>query len=306
MNRETTAVAAALPPITLTRSDRERLIGVLNDHGPVRSWKAAEFLRGELLRARVVERPHEISAPTVTMNSQVQYRDEESGTVSTATVTYPGEADFFDDPICVLTPVGAALIGLSEGQSITYTGPEGKPMTISVVKILHQPGQPQANRRETTGAPRMTPGRALLERREDGRSARHGIPTERGRLGRLRIAFVDCDPEVAASWHRLRDCIVDAAVASGVRRLEIRMRSSPHGGFGCIAWTGTSAFRIASWPQDRLVVAWLRMPWCIGTTEMLWSLCRGLSPQRVRIKTFGQDAPASAWAAVAEAPRPSM
>ena len=46
--------------------------------------------------------------------------------MSSTTVTYPGEADFYEDPICVLTPVGAALIGLPEGQSITYSGSRGK------------------------------------------------------------------------------------------------------------------------------------------------------------------------------------
>jgi regulator of nucleoside diphosphate kinase len=109
-------------------------------NGPGGPWNN---LARELMRSTVVDE-REIPANTVTMRSRVEFRAEGIGVRQVATLVYPGENGLYDDAISVLTPVGAALIRLTEGQSIYYAARDGKPATISVARVLYQP---EASRR---------------------------------------------------------------------------------------------------------------------------------------------------------------
>jgi regulator of nucleoside diphosphate kinase len=100
--------------------------------------KAAEFLLTELKRARVVN-PDGIPPTTVTMNSQVEYRDEGTGERAVATLTYPHQQMLYSDWISILTPLGTALLGLSTEQSMSFMDRDGSQRTITVLKVLHQP-----------------------------------------------------------------------------------------------------------------------------------------------------------------------
>lgn len=129
---------ANTPEIRITRSNREQLEQLLADHSPIRSWRAVEVLVRELTRASIVD---DDAAPknVVTMRSQVTFRQEDSATIETVTLVYPGEADAYEDALSVFTPLGAALLGLSEGQSISYPGPLRRMTTITVLEIHYQP-----------------------------------------------------------------------------------------------------------------------------------------------------------------------
>jgi regulator of nucleoside diphosphate kinase len=133
-----------LPAIIISRWDVGRLVHVLRYHAPHRQWRAVEPLVRQLIRARIVEED-EIPATTVTMGSRIAYCDGAGGTNRTATLVYPDEREFYDDALSVLTPVGAALLGLSEGESSLYAGADGSRKTISIISILYQP---EARRRE--------------------------------------------------------------------------------------------------------------------------------------------------------------
>jgi regulator of nucleoside diphosphate kinase len=126
------------PEIRITRANRELLDRLLADHAPIRSWRAVEFLVRELARATIVD---DDVAPgdLVTMRSRVSFREENSGTIETVTLAYPGESGLYDDAMSVLTPLGAALLGLSRGQSISYPRPGGGLRTITVVEVHYQP-----------------------------------------------------------------------------------------------------------------------------------------------------------------------
>jgi regulator of nucleoside diphosphate kinase len=91
----------------------------------------------------------ETPADVVTMHSRVKFRDCDSGEEQVCTLVYPGERDLFDDALSVITPIGAALIGLAEGQSLAYPGPDGSQKTVTVVRILYQP---EANKRASRPA----------------------------------------------------------------------------------------------------------------------------------------------------------
>lgn len=125
------------PPIVVTRPDYQRLSN-LADAAMQNVSAAAEELAGELDRARVVE-PDQIAHDVVTMHARFVFRDDLNGSTRTVSLVYPSEEDIDAGRISVLTPIGAALLGLSEGQSIAWEGRNGVPRALTVVKLLSQP-----------------------------------------------------------------------------------------------------------------------------------------------------------------------
>ena len=51
------------------------------------------------------------------------------------TLVYPREADIADGKVSVLTPIGTALIGLAEGQSILWPTRTGASKRLTVLKV---------------------------------------------------------------------------------------------------------------------------------------------------------------------------
>jgi len=76
-----------------------------------------------------------IPAGVVTMNSEVEYLDEHTGRRHRVRLVYPKDADIEAGRISVLTPIGAALIGLSKGQKISWNTRSGERRTLSVVAV---------------------------------------------------------------------------------------------------------------------------------------------------------------------------
>lgn len=50
-------------------------------------------------------------------------------------LVYPGEADIAAGRVSVLTPIGTALIGLAEGQSIVWQTRTGVSKRLTVLKV---------------------------------------------------------------------------------------------------------------------------------------------------------------------------
>jgi regulator of nucleoside diphosphate kinase len=50
-------------------------------------------------------------------------------------IVYPGDANIDQKKISVLTSIGAALIGLSAGQTIPMNGHDGRPHKLTVVSV---------------------------------------------------------------------------------------------------------------------------------------------------------------------------
>ena len=63
------------------------------------------------------------------------------------TLVFPGEADIAQGKISILTPIGAALIGLSAGQSIDWTARDGRIHRLKVesVEAPLQPSEQSAS-----------------------------------------------------------------------------------------------------------------------------------------------------------------
>ena len=79
----------------------------------------------------------EIGRGTVTMHARVLFRDEESGRTRSVVLVYPTERDLSEDALSVLTPLGAALIGIAEGESIEFDGLDGARRRVTVLNVAH-------------------------------------------------------------------------------------------------------------------------------------------------------------------------
>jgi regulator of nucleoside diphosphate kinase len=125
-----------LPEITISAHDLSRLdvlTGVIVAHRtPTQNVLARELRRARVVASDLVWRG------TVTMHSIMRYRDGDSEQICTVTLVYPGEEDAAAGKISVLTPIGCALIGLSEGQSIRYDDADEESRTLTVLKVFSQ------------------------------------------------------------------------------------------------------------------------------------------------------------------------
>ena len=125
--------SAGLPPIALLAHDLERLRG-LAEGAANKFPRTADFLAREVERAAILESP-DVPPNLVAMGSTVEFRDDTTGHTRRVTLVYPAEADVSVGKISVLTPVGAALIGLSAGQSIEWQAPSGQWRSLTVLAV---------------------------------------------------------------------------------------------------------------------------------------------------------------------------
>ncbi|MEW9804745.1 nucleoside diphosphate kinase regulator [Mesorhizobium sp. ZMM04-5] len=132
------------PPITLTRSDHESLSRLAESHAE-RNPAVADQLLSELDRARVVD-DRRIGAEYVRMGSRLRFTTD-AGEDRNVTLVFPAEADIAEGKISILTPIGAALIGLSAGQSIDWTARDGRTHRLTVEGVEPAPAAEHAELR---------------------------------------------------------------------------------------------------------------------------------------------------------------
>lgn len=124
----------------LTHPDRDRLVNLLrtyNSPKPLSLGNARMALQTTVSTASIVS-PSAIPETVVTMNSIVSLIDLADGLIKTCTLVYPGDANVDRLRISVLAPLGAALIGRSQGEVIEYTAPAGTKQYF-IQKVLYQP-----------------------------------------------------------------------------------------------------------------------------------------------------------------------
>lgn len=120
------------PKIVVGELDHGRLTGLANG-ALERIPEVAEELLAEMDRAKIVATA-KLPADVVRMGSFVTF-DSDSAQHRRVQLVYPGEADIEQGRISVLTPIGAALIGLSAGQSIAWTARDGKKHVLTVTAV---------------------------------------------------------------------------------------------------------------------------------------------------------------------------
>jgi len=128
------------PNISLTTQDHQRLSRLVAGYGRLAPAAASgtETL-AELLDAGRIVPPQDIPGDIVTMNSQVLYQDLETGELREARVVYPEDANPATGHISVLSPVGAALLGLAAGDETVLPLPHGRSACIRIGKVIWQP-----------------------------------------------------------------------------------------------------------------------------------------------------------------------
>lgn len=125
-------LASDKPDLVISEADHARLSrlaeGLLG-----RLPEVAGELLAEVERARVVA-AEALPRNVVAMGSSVEFATDE-GQTRRVTLVYPDQADIARDQISVLTPIGAALIGLGEGQSITWKTRDGRTRVLRVLRV---------------------------------------------------------------------------------------------------------------------------------------------------------------------------
>jgi len=124
---------ARLPAIAINARDADRLRH-LAEAAAEKYPETADFLAREIDRADIRPADEPMNG-VVAMQSEVTFRDDVSDQTRTVTLVFPDEADVNAGKISVLTPIGAALIGLSAGQTIEFQTPAGGWRALTVVSV---------------------------------------------------------------------------------------------------------------------------------------------------------------------------
>ena len=122
----------SVPQIIVSNADYERLTD-LATASLERLPDVANELLSEMDRAKVVQ-DGSVPDNVVRMGSTVTFKSDD-GNTRTFKLVYPAEESLDEHRISVMTPVGAALIGLAEGQSISWTARDGKHHRLTVTKV---------------------------------------------------------------------------------------------------------------------------------------------------------------------------
>ena len=116
--------------VVISAGDNARIHSSLEKANP----EVAELLLEELDSATILP-DDQLPTNVVNMGSEVWFRDLESGSSSHCTLVFPHQADAAQQRVSVLAPVGAALIGLAEGETISWPVPDGKLRKLQVVTV---------------------------------------------------------------------------------------------------------------------------------------------------------------------------
>lgn len=99
---------------------------------------AAAFLLRELDRA-VVCAPEWIAPDVVTMNSRIVFTRGAGAAPEERVLVYPDRYEANGRCVSVLSPLGAALIGLAAGSSLPFRDRDGAPHAVCVERVAYQP-----------------------------------------------------------------------------------------------------------------------------------------------------------------------
>ena len=118
--------------LIVSNADYERLTDLANA-SMERLPEVARELLDELEGAEIVD-DKSVPKDVVRMGSTVTFNSDD-GHTRTLKLVYPADESLDQHRISIMTPVGAALIGLGTGQSISWTARDGKHHRLTVTKV---------------------------------------------------------------------------------------------------------------------------------------------------------------------------
>jgi regulator of nucleoside diphosphate kinase len=130
--------------LLLTEHDARRLRAALDRRlasGERLSRADADALEtlGTALASAVLVPSHRIPPDVVTMRSRLVLKDTETGARRVVVLSYPEESQPHLGHVSVLTPVGVALLGLSQGAVVGWPLPSGNTAVLRVEEVQYQP-----------------------------------------------------------------------------------------------------------------------------------------------------------------------
>lgn len=123
----------SMPSVYFLEDEVDRLFG-LSLANMRRVPQAADLLRSEIDRSTIVseqERPEGL----ISMGSRIRYREKGREGVHSLKIVYPGQDDPGSGRISVCSLIGAALIGLCSGSTMTFVDNLGLTREITVLDV---------------------------------------------------------------------------------------------------------------------------------------------------------------------------
>ena len=125
------------PSLTISSLDAERIENMIESMGG-EGFPGKDALETELARATIVE-PQDMPANIVTMNSTVKFKEAHSDKEFSLTLVYPQATASAENTISILAPIGAAIIGMKEGDQIDWPKAGGGVISVQIIQVLYQP-----------------------------------------------------------------------------------------------------------------------------------------------------------------------
>ena len=123
------------PPIHMIDNEAD-VLGDLALAATERSPQVSSMLLDEMSRTKFYTRER-IPTDVVVMGATVEF-DDAKGSTRSIKLVYPKDADISAGRISIMTPVGAGLIGLREGQSILWPDREGHERELAIVRVRQE------------------------------------------------------------------------------------------------------------------------------------------------------------------------
>ena len=107
----------------------------LADGAMQRNPALADRLLDEISRAKIMT-PEKMPGTVVAIGSTVTYRDETTGHEKSVTLVFPENADIERGRVSVMTPIGVALLGLSEGAAFYWDTRDNQRRMLTVIRVI--------------------------------------------------------------------------------------------------------------------------------------------------------------------------
>lgn len=121
------------PPLIIDQTQLNHLVSIAEAYANLEP-NVGDRLLEELGRAEICEH-NKMPYNVIRIGSLVTYRDENTKQEHTVSLTWPLDADISKAQISVATPVGAALIGLSENAIIDWETNKGELRYLTVLNV---------------------------------------------------------------------------------------------------------------------------------------------------------------------------
>ena len=126
--------------IWVTKTDLERLgnlIELVRNDGERQLYQYIKKLEEKLEYAEVA-RSEDIPSSVITMRTKVRLKDLDTGEETVYSLVFPGEAQFDEGKLSILSPLATAILGYRLGDTVEFQAPS-RLRRLKVLKILYQP-----------------------------------------------------------------------------------------------------------------------------------------------------------------------